>query len=78
MLVKLVAELKAKLDAGAPVVLLDVRTAPEREQTQLHDPRVVWIPLGQLRKRVAELPRDKEIVLQSQPARLRRATDSGW
>lgn len=29
---------------------------------QLYDPRTVWIPLGQLRKRLAELPRDKEIV----------------
>ena len=55
-------ELKAKLDAGAPVVLLDVRTPPEREQTQLRDPRVVWIPLGQLRSRLGELPRDREIV----------------
>ena len=44
------------------MVLLDVRTPPERDQTQLHDPRVVWIPLGQLRKRLAELPRDREIV----------------
>jgi rhodanese-related sulfurtransferase len=56
-------QLKAKLDDPAdPVVLLDVRTPPEREQMQLRDPRVVWIPLGQLRKRLAELPRDKEIV----------------
>jgi len=56
-------QLKAKLDDTAdPVVLLDVRTPPEREQMQLRDPRVVWIPMGQLRKRLAELPRDKEIV----------------
>jgi NADPH-dependent 2,4-dienoyl-CoA reductase/sulfur reductase-like enzyme/rhodanese-related sulfurtransferase len=55
-------QLKAKLDANEPFVLLDVRTPPERDQIQLRDPRVVWIPLGQLRKRLAELPRDKEIV----------------
>ena len=55
-------ELKAKLDTNAPVVLLDVRTPPERDQGQLRDPRVVWIPLGQLRNRLAELPRDREIV----------------
>ena len=55
-------QLKAKLDTDEPVVLLDVRTPPERDQMQLRDPRAVWIPLGQLRKRLAELPRDKEIV----------------
>jgi len=55
-------QLKAKLDANEPVVLLDVRTPAERDQMQLRDDRVVWIPLGQLRKRQAELPRDKEII----------------
>lgn len=56
-------ELKAKLDSSENgLVLLDVRTPAEREQVQLHDPRVVWIPLGQLRTRLGELPRDKEIV----------------
>jgi NADPH-dependent 2,4-dienoyl-CoA reductase/sulfur reductase-like enzyme/rhodanese-related sulfurtransferase len=55
-------EVKAKLDANEPVVLLDVRTPAERDQMQLRDDRVVWIPLGQLRKRQAELPRDKEII----------------
>jgi rhodanese-related sulfurtransferase len=55
-------QLKAKLNTRDPLVLLDVRTAPERDQMQLHDPRVVWIPLGQLRKRVDELPRDREMV----------------
>ncbi len=55
-------QLKTKLDTDDPVVLLDVRTPPERDQMQLRDPRVVWIPLGQLRKRLAEIPRDREIV----------------
>jgi len=55
-------QLKAKLDTDDPVVLLDVRTPAERDQMQLRDPRVVWIPLGQLRKRLGELPRDQEIV----------------
>jgi NADPH-dependent 2,4-dienoyl-CoA reductase/sulfur reductase-like enzyme/rhodanese-related sulfurtransferase len=55
-------QLKAKLDTDEAFVLLDVRTPPERDQMQLRDPRVVWIPLGQLRKRLAELPRDQEIV----------------
>ena len=55
-------ELKARLGNGAQLVLLDVRTPPERQQVQLPDPRVVWIPLGQLRKRLGELPRDQEII----------------
>lgn len=55
-------QLKSKLEAGDPVVLLDVRTPAEREQLQWRDDRVVWIPLGQLRGRVGELPRDREIV----------------
>jgi rhodanese-related sulfurtransferase len=54
--------LKAKLDSNEAFVLLDVRTPPERDQMQLRDSRVVWIPLGQLRKRSAELPRDREII----------------
>ena len=55
-------QVKAKLDTHEPLVLLDVRTAAERDQMPWRDPRVVWIPLGQLRKRVSELPRDKEII----------------
>ena len=55
-------QLKAKLDTDEPVVLLDVRTPAERDQMQLRDRRVVWIPLGQLRKRLAELPRAQEII----------------
>jgi len=55
-------QVKAKLEANEPVVLLDVRTPAERDQMQLKDDRVVWIPLGQLRKRQAELPREKEII----------------
>lgn len=55
-------QLKAKLETDDPVVLLDVRTPGERDQLQLRDRRVVWIPLGQLRKRLAELPRDRELV----------------
>jgi NADPH-dependent 2,4-dienoyl-CoA reductase/sulfur reductase-like enzyme/rhodanese-related sulfurtransferase len=55
-------QLKAKLDAQEPLVLLDVRTPAEHEQLQLRDPRTVWIPLGQLRQRAGELPHDQEIV----------------
>jgi rhodanese-related sulfurtransferase len=50
------------MDDGADVVLLDVRTPDEFRETRLEDPRVVHIPLGALRKRLQELPKDKEIL----------------
>jgi NADPH-dependent 2,4-dienoyl-CoA reductase/sulfur reductase-like enzyme/rhodanese-related sulfurtransferase len=56
------AELKAKLDSGADLVLLDVRGPAEVEAAPFRDPRTVNIPLGRLRARLGELPRDKEIV----------------
>lgn len=54
------AEVKARRDAGEDLVLLDVRTPAEHERVQL--PGATLIPLGALRQRAAELPRDKEIV----------------
>ncbi len=56
------AELKEKLDSGESLVLLDVRTPQEIEAAPFKDPRVVNIPLGKLRARMDELPKDKEIV----------------
>lgn len=56
------AELKAKLDSGAELVLLDVRSPAEVESAPFRDPRVLNIPLGKLRDRLSELPRDREIV----------------
>lgn len=52
-------ELLRRLEAGDTVVL-DVR--PEPEYAGGHLPGAVHIPLEQLRERIAELPRDKEIV----------------
>lgn len=54
--------LKAKLDAGEEFVMLDVRSPKEVTAVSFNDARVVNIPLGMLRARLAELPRDKEIV----------------
>ncbi len=54
------AEVKRKLDAGEPVFLLDVRSPAEVAQVAI--PGAVNIPLGKLRDRLDELPRDKEIV----------------
>ena len=52
-------ELKTKLDAGAKMFILDVRGADEYEQTRLGIGETL-IPLGVLRKRLNELPEDKE------------------
>lgn len=56
-------ELKSRLDAGDDFVLLDVRTPGEVEEQPFWDNGVVHIPLGKLRDRVDELPRDKDIVV---------------
>ena len=55
-------EVREKLDRGDDFVLLDVRTLKEYENESIPDPRVKLVPLGKLRSRLAELPRDKEIV----------------
>ena len=57
------AEVKAKLDRGEDFVWLDVRSPAEFEADHIDDPRVKLIPLGNLRKRLDELPKDKEIVV---------------
>jgi NADPH-dependent 2,4-dienoyl-CoA reductase/sulfur reductase-like enzyme/rhodanese-related sulfurtransferase len=54
------ADVKRKLDAGEPVFLLDVRSPTEVAQVAL--PGAVNIPLGKLRERIDELPRDHEII----------------
>jgi len=57
-------ELKRLVDAGdEEIVLLDVRSPAEREMVRLPlEGRTVHIPLGKLRERLGELPRDKWIV----------------
>jgi rhodanese-related sulfurtransferase len=50
-------------EGGENVVLLDVRSPAEREAVRLpYEERTVHIPLGALRGRLEELPRDKPIV----------------
>ncbi|HEY1191927.1 MAG TPA: rhodanese-like domain-containing protein [Gemmata sp.] len=50
------ADLKRALDAGVPVVLLDVRQPEEHATCAL--PNSVLIPLGELAARVEEVPSD--------------------
>lgn len=54
---------KQKLGSKEDFILLDLRTGDEINKGQkVDDKRVVFIPLEQLRGRVTELPKDKEIV----------------
>lgn len=53
-------ELSRRLADGEPLVVLDVR--PAAEHAAAHLPAAVSIPLEELRRRLAELPRDQEIV----------------
>jgi NADPH-dependent 2,4-dienoyl-CoA reductase/sulfur reductase-like enzyme/rhodanese-related sulfurtransferase len=48
------------MESGNGFVLLDVRSPAEYEQVRL--PGTTLIPLGALRERLGELPRDKEII----------------
>lgn len=52
--------LQAELTSGAPPVLLDVRTPGEVSQMRL--PGSLFIPLGALRGRIKEVPRDRPVV----------------
>jgi NADPH-dependent 2,4-dienoyl-CoA reductase/sulfur reductase-like enzyme/rhodanese-related sulfurtransferase len=56
------AELKEKLERNEDMVLLDVRTPKELEMMSLPYKEVVHIPLGKVREKASELPKDKEIV----------------
>jgi len=55
-------EAKKRMDRGDDLVLLDVRTPDEFAAMRLPDSRVVHIPLGALRERLHELPKDKDIL----------------
>lgn len=53
-------EVKRRLEAKEDFILLDVRSPAEHQQERLAG--AVLIPLGALRARLGELPKDKEIV----------------
>ena len=53
-------KLQSMLQDGEDFVLLDVRSPAEYERARL--PNSTLIPLGKLRSRVDELPKDKPIV----------------
>ncbi|MFP4389196.1 MAG: FAD-dependent oxidoreductase [Desulfococcaceae bacterium] len=54
------AEAKTRMDAG-DVVLLDVREPDENKMLKMAYDRVIHIPLGELRERLDEVPRDVDV-----------------
>ena len=56
------SEVKKKIDSGEDFILLDVRSPKEYETEHLPGEQVRLLPLGKLREKVGELPKDKEIV----------------
>ena len=55
-------EVRAKLDGGEDLILLDVRSPGEVETLRIDVPNVEYVPLGKLRTELAKLPKDKPIV----------------
>jgi membrane protein DedA with SNARE-associated domain len=56
-------ELKRKLDAGEDVAILDVRSALDVAATPFAIPGSRWVPAEALDEHLAEIPRDRELVL---------------
>jgi 3-mercaptopyruvate sulfurtransferase SseA len=57
-----VQELKAKMDKGEGLVVVDVRTGKDYEGSKIKIKGAVRIPIVQLEERYRELPMDKEII----------------
>jgi NADPH-dependent 2,4-dienoyl-CoA reductase/sulfur reductase-like enzyme/rhodanese-related sulfurtransferase len=55
-------ELKAKLDTDENFILLDIRLEKEAKHRRIDDRRWIRATMDELRDRVDELPRDKEII----------------
>ena len=56
-------EVKQKIDNKENFILLDVRAQAEWNAQHIDAPQVKLLPLPELRKRISELPKDKEIVV---------------
>jgi NADPH-dependent 2,4-dienoyl-CoA reductase/sulfur reductase-like enzyme/rhodanese-related sulfurtransferase len=57
------AQVRQKLDADEDFILLDVRSLPEWRQARFENRQAQLVPLTELRQRLQELPRDKEIII---------------
>ena len=56
-------ELKERLDGDAEFVLLDVRRDEEYNRVHFKDFRGLHIPVVDLKERVAEIPKEKEVII---------------
>jgi predicted sulfurtransferase len=56
-------ELKAKIDKGEDLIVVDVRTGKDYADSRIKIKGAVRIPIVQIEERYRELPKDKEIVL---------------
>lgn len=59
-------QLKEKIEQNDDFILLDVRTKKEIEKKTFKDKRVNLIPLGSLRDKLNQLPKEKEIIIYCQ------------
>ena len=50
------------MESGADLVVLDIRGENEFKRSHIDDDRVINIPLGELRARSSEIPKDKKIL----------------
>lgn len=58
-----VFELKEKLLKDEDIVILDVRSEEEFKQRKIHSEKIIHIPLLDLRERISDIPRDREIIV---------------
>ncbi|MGE4518758.1 MAG: FAD-dependent oxidoreductase [Desulfobacteraceae bacterium] len=56
------SQVKDQIENGKDFVFLDVRSPQEYEMMRIEDERVKLLPLGALREKISELPKDREIV----------------
>ena len=56
------AQVNAQLKEKRDFIFLDVRSAAEHGKKRIDDPRVKLVPLHEVRRKAAELPRDKKVV----------------
>jgi hypothetical protein len=54
------AELKKKIDAGEPVLVIEVRDAPAYEKETI--PGAIHIPFAHLQEALTEIPKDRTLV----------------
>ena len=57
-----VQELKAKMDKGEDLVIIDVRTGEDYAGSRIKIKGAVRIPIVQMEERYKELPKDKQII----------------